>query len=203
MLVGPVGRLLGDPASIRTQVLGQLALWLLLAAVLLIVRFWEREPVSSLWWKRIAWASVGWAAALALLHVFVVFPATEALRTALGVEGYGSGMKKALAMPVELRLFAVITAGIVEEVLFRGYAVTRLLRLLRNPVSAAIIASAAFAVLHLPMWGPGPSLSFFVGGLVTTGIFIWRRDLWMMIFAHIINDAWGLIVSPSFSRWWA
>jgi membrane protease YdiL (CAAX protease family) len=196
MLVGPLGRQLGDPATTAAQLRGQLALWVLLAAVLLIVRFWERQPVSSLWLGRPSWKSFGWAALLAVAYVLVLFPATEAVRTALGLEGYAGGMQRAMAMPLWMRVFAVITAGVVEEVLFRGYAVTRLIQLLRNPVSAAIISSAAFAVLHLPMWGSGPSLSFFLGSLAMTAFFLWRRDLWAMILAHIAVDAWGLIVTP-------
>jgi membrane protease YdiL (CAAX protease family) len=202
MLVGPLGRQLGDPATIAAQVRGQLALWVLLAAVLLIVRFWERQPFSSLWVRTITWQSLGWAAGLAVVHVLVLFPATEAVRTALGLDGYAGGMQRAIAMPVWMRTFAVVTAGIVEEVLFRGYAVTRLIQLLRHPVSAAIISSAAFAVLHLPMWGPGPTLSFFLGSLAMTAFFIWRRDLWTMILAHTAIDAWGLIITPAISTWW-
>ena len=202
MLVGPLGRQLGDPSTTFAQIRGQLALWLLLAAVLLIVRFWERQPLSSLGLRRVTWQSLGWAVLLAVAHVVVLFPATEAVRTALGLDSYAGGMQQAIAMPVWMRIFAVISAGVVEEVLFRGYAVTRLIQLLRNPVSAAIISSAAFAVLHLPMWGAGPSLSFFLGSLAMTAFFIWRRDLWTMILAHIAIDAWGLIITPGFSTWW-
>jgi membrane protease YdiL (CAAX protease family) len=202
MLVGPVGRMLGDPRSTTTQLLGQLALWSLLAAVLVVVRVWERQPLTSLGLNRLTWKSVGWAVVLALLYVLLLFPLTEAARTALGLEGYSQGMRQAMAMPMAMRVVAVVTAGVVEEALFRGYAVTRLIQLLRNPASAAIISSAAFAVLHLPMWGPGPSASFFMSSLFMTAFFIWRRDLWTMILAHVAIDAWGLIVSPGLSKWW-
>jgi membrane protease YdiL (CAAX protease family) len=202
MLVGPLGRQLGDPTTVAAQIRGQLALWVLCATVLLVVRLWERQPFSSLWFQKISWQSVGWAVVLAVAHALVLFPVTEAVRTALGLDGYAGGMQRAIAMPVWLRTFAVVTAGIVEEVLFRGYAVTRLIQLLRNPVSAAIISSAAFAVLHLPMWGSGPTLSFFLGSLAMTAFFIWRRDLWTMILAHIAIDGWGLIITPRISTWW-
>jgi membrane protease YdiL (CAAX protease family) len=64
------------------------------------------------------------------------------------------------------------------------------------------VSGAAFAALHLPLWGWGPSLAFFVGGIATTAFFVWRRDLWAMILAHIAIDTWALVIAPAGSRWW-
>jgi membrane protease YdiL (CAAX protease family) len=111
-------------------------------------------------------------------------------------------METALAYPGELRVFAVLTAGVVEETLFRGFAVTRLLQLGAGMPLAIGVSSAVFAALHLPVWGAGPSLAFFLGGLATTAFFVWRRDLLAMIIAHAAIDMWGLVVSPVISRWW-
>jgi membrane protease YdiL (CAAX protease family) len=96
----------------------------------------------------------------------------------------------------------LLTAGIVEEILFRGYSVTRILQL-SNVTLAVVLSSAAFAALHLPLWGVGPSLAFFIGGLATTSFFVWRRDLLAMIIAHIAIDAWALLITPAFPHWWA
>jgi hypothetical protein len=58
-----------------------------------------------------------------------------------------------------------------------------------------------FAALHIPVWGAGPSLSFFLGGLATTAFFAWRKDWLAVIVAHVI-DMWGLLVTPTTLRWW-
>ena len=111
-------------------------------------------------------------------------------------------MEKVLGLPLWLRVVAVITAGTVEETLFRGYTVTRLSKLTGSMWLAAALSVTAFAALHIPVWGIGPSFSFLLGGAATTAFFIWRRDLLAMVLAHIAIDAWALAVTPHFFGWW-
>ena len=202
LLVSPAAGLVGDSSSVSGGVVGQVALWLLFAAVVGIVVFWEKQPLRSLWLKPLEWQSLGWASVLTLFSILVMFPITEWVRKAVGLSDYASGMETTLAYPAWLRVIAVLTAGIVEETLFRGFAVTRLLRLGGNVPVAIGVSSAVFAALHLPFWGSGPSLAFFVGGIATTAFFVWRRDLLAMILAHIAIDMWALVITPAGSRWW-
>jgi membrane protease YdiL (CAAX protease family) len=201
--------LLVTPAAVRMldstvtgRVLGQAAMWLLFAAVVTIVVRWERQPLSSLWLRPFQWQSVAWAAALVAAHIVILFPATEWIRAAAGLPGYAAGMATFLESPVWLRVISVVTAGVVEETLFHGFAVTRLTSLTGRLWLAVVVASAVFAALHLPFWGPGPSLAFFLGGLATTAFFAWRRDLLAMIVFHVATDAWGMVITPLFTRWW-
>jgi membrane protease YdiL (CAAX protease family) len=201
-LVSPAAGFFGNPASIVTKCLEQIALWLLFAAIVGIVVFWEKQPLASLWVRPLQWQSVAWGGLLFLASILFLFPATEWVRSALGLAGYEPGMDKALAFPIWFRVIAVVTAGIVEETLFRGYAVTRLARLTGSLWLAAALSATVFAALHLPVWGAGPSLAFLIGSAATTGFFIWRRDLLAMIIAHVAIDAWGLVVTPLYSEWW-
>ena len=202
LLVSPAAELVADSSSVSGGVLGQVGLWLLFAAVVGIVIFWEKQPLRSLWLQPLEWQSLGWASVLTLFSLFVIFPITEGARTTVGLSGYAGGMETALAYPAGLRVIAVLTAGIVEETLFRGFAVTRLLLLVGSVPVAVGVSSAVFAALHLPVWGSGPSLAFFVGGIATTAFFVWRRDLLAMILAHIAIDMWALVITPSGSHWW-
>jgi len=202
VLVSPAAQLL-DWSSIVVRSAAQAVLWLLWVAVIGIVLLWEKKPLSSLWLRDFEWQSVAWAAVLVLGSIFVLFPVTEWLRRTLGLPGYGAGMEYALASPMVLRALSVLTAGIVEETLFRGYAVTRLLQLSGSLVFAIISSSVVFAALHLPVWGPGPSLGFLIGSVAMTAFFVWRRDLLAMIIAHVAIDTWGLLVTPELSEWWA
>jgi membrane protease YdiL (CAAX protease family) len=203
LLVSPAAQLLVDSSSILVRVVGQAALGLLWATVIGIVLVWERRPLESLWLRSFEWQSLVWAAVLILGHVFLLYPATEWLRRGLGLPGYAAGMEAVLVAPVWLRVFAVLTAGIVEETLFRGYAVTRLVQLSGSPMLAVILSSVVFAALHFPLWGSGPTLVFLIGGLAYTAFFAWRRDLMAMIIAHVAIDLWALVVTPGFLRWWA
>jgi len=202
LLVSPVARSLGNSPSLVAGVLGQVALWLLCAVVLCIVVCWEKKPLSSLWLKPFQWRSLVWAGVLMTGSITLFFPMTEWARRKLGLPGYTPGMETALAFPMWLRIVAVLTAGVVEETLFRGYAVTRLAQLSRSPLLAISLSSVVFAALHFPVWGAGPSVAFFIGGLATTAFFVWRRDLLAMILAHVAIDMWGLVITPAFSQWW-
>jgi membrane protease YdiL (CAAX protease family) len=202
LLVSPVAQFLGDSSSVVVGVLGQAVLWLICAAVIGVVVFWEKKPLASLWLKPFQWQSLAWAGVLIAGHIVLLFPATEWIRRNLGLPGYAAGMETALASPLWLRVIAVGAAGVVEETLFRGYAVTPLLQLSGSRLLAVSISSVVFAALHLPVWGAGPSVAFFIGGLATTVFFVWRRDLLAMILAHVVIDMWGLVVTPAFSQWW-
>ena len=196
------GTLLGEPGRVTTALVEQAVLWLLFAAVLAIVLLWERLPLASLWLQPFRWQSVGWGLLLAAALVIVVFPAREWVRRAAGLPGYAAGMEQVLALPVWVRVLAVIGAGIVEDTLFMGYAVTRLILLTGRVWLAAALALAVFCALHVPVWGPGAALAFFAGGVPMMAFFIWRRDLLAMIVAHITIDAWGIVLTPLFSEWW-
>jgi membrane protease YdiL (CAAX protease family) len=197
LLVGPAGAFVGDASSTVGAMLGQAAMWLLFAAVVGIVIFWEKEPLASLWLRSPAWQSIGWASVLAIFSVLVMFPVTEWVRQTAGLSDYTVGMETTLVHPIWLRVVAVLTAGIVEETLFRGFAVTRLLRLGWSAPVVVVLSSAVFAALHLPVWGTGPSVALLIGGIATTAFFVWRRDLLAMILAHIAIDMWALVVAPS------
>ena len=202
LLVSPLPRSLGDPSSIVTKCLGQAVLWLLFTAVIGIVVLWEKQPLASLWLRPFHWQSAAWAGVLVLAHILLLFPVTEWVRKAAGLPGYADGMEEALALPAWFRVVAVVTAGVVEETLFRGYAMTRLARLTGSLWLAAAVSASVFAALHLPVWGAGPSFAFLIGGVANTAFFIWRRDLLAMIIAHVAIDAWGLVITPLYSTWW-
>jgi membrane protease YdiL (CAAX protease family) len=151
LLVSPLADRLGDPTSLRAALLAQALLWLLFAVVVVIVLLWEKQPLASLWLQPFQWQSLAWAAGLFVAGLVVVFPATESIRHTLGLPGYAAGMNMVMRYPVWFRVLASVTAGVVEETLFHGLAVTRLLKLTGSPLLAIVVSSAVFAGLHFPM----------------------------------------------------
>jgi membrane protease YdiL (CAAX protease family) len=115
---------------------------------------------------------------------------------ALGLAGFESGLAAVLAWPLWLRVAAVLTGGLVEEVLYRGYAITRLERLAGSPLVAAAVSVAVFALAQAPLWGPGPVVSFLFSGGFLAAFFLWRRDLVANVIAHVSVDALGLVFVP-------
>jgi len=202
LLVSPASRLLGDPDRLLTQVFGQLALWTLFAAILALVIFWEKQPLSSLWLRPLGWRSLALGVLFAVIHIYGVYPVRTWLLGLSGLPGFAAGAEKILALPIWFRILAVIGAGVVEETVFHGYALTRLGALLGSYWAAMGIVVPAFALVHYPLWGAGPVLSFLVSGGVSAALFLWSRDLTAMIVCHTLVDAMGLVVTPLYVEWW-
>jgi membrane protease YdiL (CAAX protease family) len=199
LLLSPADRLLGRPDQLRTKVLEQLVLWVLLVMTVAIVMLWEKQPLASMGLRPLRWSSPAWGLGLATVTSLAVMPSlTWALRAA-GIPGFEAGMAKILVLPVWFRIIAVVTAGIVEDTLFVGYAFTRLTRITDSQWLAGVIAGAAFSLLHLPNWGVGPVLTYFVAVGLAMSFFAWRRDLLANIVAHTIVDGMGLVVIPALS----
>jgi len=93
-------------------------------------------------------------------------------------------------------MVAVATGGVVEEVLFRGYAITRLEAITGSQIFAAAVSVCVFALAHCPLWGPGPVVTFVLSGGFLAAWFVWRRDLAANIVAHVIVDSMGLVFFP-------
>jgi membrane protease YdiL (CAAX protease family) len=199
LLLSPVDRLLGRPDQLRTKVLEQLVLWVLLVMTFAIVALWEKQPLASMGIRPLRWSSPAWGLGLATVTILAVMPSlTWALR-AVGIPGFEAGMAKILVLPVWYRIVAVVTAGIVEDTLLVGYAFTRLTRITGSQWLAGGIAGAVFSLLHLPNWGVGPVLTYFVAVGLAMSFFAWRRDLLANIVAHTIVDGMGLVVIPALS----
>src|SRR5262249_51063433 len=171
LLVSPVALSLGRISPVAVSLFGQVALWLLCAGVVGIVLFWERKPLTSLWIRPFQYQSFVWAAVLIFVHVILIFPLTEWVRKSIGLQGYAAGVKMALTLPLWVRIPAVLTAGVVEEILFRGYPVTRLASLTGSAALAGFFSSAGFSSLYFSILGAGASLAFFICGFAAPSFF--------------------------------
>jgi len=199
LLLSPAGRLLGAPDRLTTMILEQLVMWMLLALIVAIVMLWEKERLATIGLRSFRWTSLAWGLMLAAVTIVIVMPALAWALRATDVPGFEAGMAKVLALPVWFRIAAVVTAGVVEDSLFVGYAFTRLTRIVGNPWLAGMAAAAVFSLLHLPNWGLGPVLTYFVAVGLAMGFFAWRRDLLANIVAHTLVDGVALVVIPVLS----
>jgi membrane protease YdiL (CAAX protease family) len=202
LLISPAAGALGDPARLQTALIVQALLWILAVAVVAIVLFWEKQPLASLWLKPFRWQSIGWALVLLVVNYAVVFPVSEWVRGATGLSGFSQGMEQVMRFPFAFRLLGVIGAGVVEELLFRGFTVTRLTALTGRTWLAGALTVVGFSLLHVPVWGWGFALIGLIGGAASTAFFIWRKDLLAMMVFHAITDAMGFLITPMFSEWW-
>lgn len=81
----------------------------------------------------------------------------------------------------------VFAGGVVEEVLFRGYALSRLTERMSVWVAVPIMIFF-FAVLHIGLGVVGIAIAM-INGLFFTLLFLWRRSLIAPILAHASVNA--------------
>jgi membrane protease YdiL (CAAX protease family) len=198
LLISPLTRNLDDPMRLPLALVGQVLFWALAAAVVASVLFWEKQPLRSLWLQPFRWQSIAWGLILVAAYYTVLWPLGEWVRWSAGLPGFGAGMDQVTRSPAWYRTVAVAGAGIGEEILFRGFSVTRLAMLTGRTQLAAAVTLVGFSLLHVPVWGWGFALGGLVSGAAAMSFFIWRKDLLAMMVFHMTTDAIGLVVAPIF-----
>ncbi len=104
----------------------------------------------------------------------------------------GHSAEQLLTTPAWWLAISVVRAGVSEEILFRAYPIERLYELTGNRYVAAGVPLAVFSLAHVPSWGWTHVLVAAFGGAVLTGLYVWRRNLWVNIFAHCVIDGLAL-----------
>lgn len=109
-------------------------------------------------------------------------------------------LRQVLSAPLALRAALVLTAGICEEILFRGYAIERLQLFTKNIWIAGLAGSILFTLAHVPRYGFQPDLiGVFAISAVLSVTYIWRRNIAACIVLHWLIDAFGVLIVPAFA----
>jgi membrane protease YdiL (CAAX protease family) len=189
-------RTLGDALSVARILPFDLALWAMLAIVLWVVVRVERQPLASIGLHRPRWSTLAWAMVLLVGISFVIVPVALELAQAAGLPGYQKGLARLMHLPAWYRVFLAVSAGVIEEVLYRGYAVERLAVLTGSRGRGGALAVGVFTLAHVPAWGVGPLPVFLVASVVATAFYLWKGDLVALMIAHALGDAIGLVWLP-------
>ncbi|MCV2361310.1 CPBP family intramembrane metalloprotease [Paucibacter sp. TC2R-5] len=174
--------------------MGPLMMWVVVSVLVLKVLPAENLPLSSIGWQGFSLKSVGLGVAFGLL-MMLAFPLLQWVYKQMGWEGSAGGLARILQQPVALRVIIVLTAGMLEEVLFRGYAIERLASLMGSRGWAALVSLLVFTGVHLGSWAPSHLISVFVVGGLLTLLYLWRRNLLICIVAHTVVDAVGVLAA--------
>ena len=129
-----------------------------------------------------AWAAMLTAGGLAVILVF------RRLATAVGTADSPLLRELLPRTPAERRVFLLLsmTAGLAEEVAYRGYVIPALAPLVGTG-GAAVLGSVAFGVVHGYQGMLGVVRTALVGGLLAWG-FLASGSLWPAILAHASID---------------
>jgi membrane protease YdiL (CAAX protease family) len=172
-----------DPSSTSGTLAREIAHFTLAIVILLLVRFGERRPLRSLgigttpWWKTLLWG-------LATFAVCMVVAVALAQLTRYNGGAAGKAFEK---LPTWLMTLTVLRAGIVEEICYRGYAMTRLEELTGSKVVAFVVPLVVFGLGHWTGGWANILIAVALGGILA-GFFLWRRDLVANMTGHFLVD---------------
>jgi membrane protease YdiL (CAAX protease family) len=127
----------------------------------------------------------------AVVGIFVIYPLTAWLVAYLGIPmrrmeiSFAPG-HESLAITV---FYAVLTAPLAEEILYRGLAMGYLLARGYSLGIVLFVPQVLFAAIHIPRFGLGVALFIAVWGLLPASLRLWYGYLgpsWLM---HVLNNA--------------
>lgn len=170
--------------------------WSLVCFVFLYVRKVERRSLQSIGFSSIELSHAALGLIAGVLTVFLFGIMYLYILPMLGIgDGIASTHNAAelMATPLWWRLISAVRAGVAEEVIFRGYAIERTIGLTRNRTIAVLAPLAVFTFAHVPIWGWSHVPIVALGGLVFSLLYVWRRNLWTNIVAHVVVDVVAVI----------
>lgn len=171
-------------------------LWFLALGILVYTKLVEKRPLASIGWQALSWKSILAAIGLGILLSLLVPVLSLLISLIVKPTDAGSITQVASSFPWWIILLSVITAGVTEEILFRGYALERLLEATGNKWLSAILSLISFICIHASGW----NLAHIVGvvlplGIILTWLYLWRRNLWFVIIVHTVIDLPLVLIS--------
>ena len=174
--------------------LSEICMWLLLLFIVLWIYFVEKRTISSIGWKKVTVKSTFWGLGLGVV-LFILFGViTMAIQT-IGLELNQETAQLIAGQSIPFLLLIALRAGVVEEVLYRGYAFERIYSLTKSKWIAALVPVIIFTLAHLS-WGIGHLVFVFIAGGLFMLVYILKRNLALIIIAHFITDVIALLILP-------
>jgi membrane protease YdiL (CAAX protease family) len=94
-----------------------------------------------------------------------------------------------------LLVFTALTAGVTEELIFRGYVLTRLSLLFKNWYVPVIISSVLFSLLHYGYWSLRELIFTFLIGVIYSVYYQKYRNIKALIIVHFLVDLVAMTIA--------
>jgi len=191
LLALPLIALLGQTV-VEIGPIGELVIqWGLVGTVVGVAVSSEDQSLGEIGFRRPTWVDLGYTPAT-VVAALVVFAGTDPVVEALGLPVAEDAGVMAAGVGVGVALAGAVTTGIVEEILFRGYPIERLVAYTDSPLVAGGLTWGAFTVAHAAVWPVGNLLQVAAVAAVLTVVYLRRRTLFPVISAHVL--VWALAV---------
>ena len=169
--------------------------WSAAAILMLIVRYWERLPYSSLGFYRLIWRDLPFGVGGFIVGIFA-FGIGGLAANALHLGTTQAGIEAIARIPFPTRFALLLTTGITEEVMFRGFLFERVAALARSVPAGALVSLTVFSLGHLSGWGLGGALQITLWTAIVTLIYARTRRLLPCIIMHVLNDGFAFFLAP-------
>jgi len=182
--------------SPRVLLLGAAANLLAMFAVLLLLLFWDRQPITVLGLglnaRDLLAALSGVAATFALAVIFLAVLRQTQRITALEITRPASSA--AQAAPMALGLLVLASVVLQEETLNRGYVSHNLLAL--GPAGILLISTATFVLIHFLTNRAklAQVISWVASGLTLGLAYLLSGSIWVPILLHYATDTANVLV---------
>jgi membrane protease YdiL (CAAX protease family) len=151
----------------------------------------EGCSLPDLGFRRPTVTDFGYAIGTTLAALFV-FAGTDPLVTALGLPVSTGAGAMTTGVGFGLAFGRAVTTGVVEEVLYRGYAIEQLIEYSQKPAIAGGISWGTFTLAHAVVWPVGNLVQVATVSGVFTLVYLHRRSLVPVIASHV--SVWCLAV---------
>jgi len=182
----------GTAQSAARVATGLVVHWINLGLLIGVLALAERRPLSSIGLRPLR----VWTIPAGIIAGVVIAMVSGALIGLFKLHADPQLVGYLLSLPLILRVLLVITAGVFEETLYRGYALERLADILGNRWLAAIVTVVLFTLAHAPVYGITHLAPVAVISVLITLLYLWRRDLVLNMVAHATVDALPLLLAP-------
>ncbi len=183
-----------DISQIQSRILElylpSLLLQILVLAVIALALFRDNEPLSTLGLRRrdFSLANIGIGVVFLIVAVIVLNILSRALiYIGMTTQSDISYLMPKTALERIIWIILATSAGISEEICFRGFVITRLARFTDSVWPGAIIGAIAFGVSH-SYQGIGGIILIGTYGFMFSLLFLARGSLVPCIVAHALQD---------------
>jgi len=190
-----LGLRLAPGDSLTARLLREGVWWACGAAMLSYVLLVERRPLSSIGFRRPNLQTFSIAVPAALVMLATVVLSYAVVFPALGLHVNQAAVASITHNPIWLITAMVARAGVVEEVLYRGYPIERIQELSGSKWIGAVVSTLVFILAHLSGWGPEQLIVVFFGAVLLALLYLWRRDLMCNMLAHFLADLIAFLLS--------
>jgi len=190
-------RLLQFPWTATNILLREAVLFGFAGALVLIIRRGEGLGWESVGLQRPALANT---ALWVLITIVLVIIAGALAFGVIKMFGWPIGRKGPLSydlLPTWALAIVILRAGFIEELYYRGYLIERLQTLTGSRFVAAGLSLFVFAICHYEQGWAGITIALLTGA-VLTGVYMYKRNLWITFITHFLVDFIPNILVPLF-----